>query len=207
MPNPRSRRAARRPAEIVAAALDLFAEKGFAATRMEEIAARAGLSKAALYLYFPSKSEVFKAAVRETVGVAVAHLETLAAGFEGPSDDLLRRVVAEICRVLAAAPAGAIPKIVLSEAGNFPDIAEYYVREVVSRGLGVIEGIFARGRARGEFAADLGPLAPFAVIAPALTLAMWNHGLGRVVGQPLDPAAYAAEMARILIGGVAGEGA
>lgn len=203
----RSRRAERRPAEIVAAALGVFAEKGFAAARMEEIAARAGLSKAALYLYFPSKAEVFKATVREVIGAAVGHLEALAAGFEGPSDELLRRVVAEICRVVGGTPAGAIPKIVLSEAGNFPDIAEYYVREVVVRGLALIEGILARGRARGEFAADLGPLAPYAVIAPVLTLAMWNHGLGRAVGQPLDPAAFAAEMARVLTRGVvAGEG-
>lgn len=202
----RSHRSSRRPAEIVAAALGLFAEKGFAATRMEEIAARAGVSKAALYLYFPSKAEVFKATVRETIGAAMGQLEAIAHGFEGSSEDLLRRLTGEICRVLGATPAGAIPKIVLSEAGNFPDIAEYYVREVVARGMALIEGILARGRARGEFAADLGPLAPFAVIAPMLTLAMWNHGLGRAVGQPLDPAAYADEMARILLRGVAGEG-
>lgn len=203
----RSRRAEHRPAEIVGAALELFAERGFAATRMEEIAARAGLSKAALYLYFPSKAEVFKATVRETIGVAVGHLEAVVAEFEGPSEALLRQVFAEICRVVGGTSAGAIPKIVLSEAGNFPDVAEYYVREVVARGLALISGILARGRARGEFAGDLGPLAPFAVIAPVLALAMWNHGLGRAVGQSLDPAAYADEMARILARGVAGEGA
>lgn len=202
MKESRARRADRRPAEIVAAALALFAEKGFAATRMEEIAQRAGLSKAAVYLYFPSKAEVFKATVRETIGVAVSHLEALAAEFDGSSADLLARVTGEICRVVGGTPAGAIPKIVLSEAGNFPDIAEYYANEVVARGLKLIGGILDRGRARGEFAADLGPLAPYMVIAPVLTLAMWNHGIGRAVGSPIDPAAYAAEMARVIGRGV-----
>lgn len=197
------RRPDRRPAEIIAAALALFAEKGFTATRLEEIAARAGISKAAVYLYFPSKAEVFKAAVRETIVATVSHLENLVAGFDGPSEDLLRRVIAEICRVVGATPSGAIPKIVLSEAGNFPDIARFYVDEVVSRGMVVIGGIIRRGQARGEFADDLGELTPFVVIAPVLTLAMWNHGLGRVVGRPLDHERFAADMTRVLLRGLA----
>jgi len=200
------RRAERRPAEIIAAALALFAEKGFAATRIEEIASRAGLSKAAVYLYFPSKAEVFKAAVRETIGATVSHLEVLAADFDGPSDELLSRVVTEICRVVGSTPSGAIPKIVLSEAGNFPDIAQFYATEVVARGLKMIAGIIARGQARGEFAVDLGELTPFMIIAPVLTLSMWNHGLGRAVGQPLAWEDYAADMVRVLKTGLEGAG-
>lgn len=200
------RRAERRPAEIIAAALALFAEKGFAATRIEEIASRAGLSKAAVYLYFPSKAEVFKAAVRETIGATVSHLEVLAADFDGPSDELLSRVVTEICRVVGSTPSGAIPKIVLSEAGNFPDIAQFYATEVVARGLKMIAGIIARGQARGEFASDLGALTPFMIIAPVLTLSMWNHGLGRAVGQPLAWEDYAADMVRVLKTGLEGAG-
>ena len=203
---PKPRRAERRPAEIIAAALALFAEKGFAATRIEEIAARAGLSKAAVYLYFPSKSEVFKATVRETIGLTVTHLETLAANFDGPSDELLGRVVTEICRVVGSTPSGAIPKIVLSEAGNFPDIAQFYTTEVVARGLKMIAGIVKRGQERGEFAADLGPLTPFMVIAPVLTLSMWNHGLGRAVGQPMAWQDFAADMTRVLRRGLQGGG-
>lgn len=204
MPKPRwTHRADRRPAEIIAAALAVFSEKGFAAARMEEIAARAGLSKAGVYLYFPSKAEVFKAAVRETILVTVGHLESLAGGFDGSSHDLLGRVVAEIAHVVGATPAGAIPKIVLSEAGNFPDIAEFYSREVVARGVALVQGIIARGQARGEFAADLGPMTPFMAIAPVLALAMWNHGLGRAVGRPIDPDSYARDMLRVLGRGLA----
>lgn len=199
---PKARRAERRPAEIIAAALALFTEKGFAATRIEEIAAKAGLSKAAVYLYFPSKVEVFKATVRETIGLTVGHLEALAADFDGPSDELLARVVAEICRVVGATPSGAIPKIVLSEAGNFPDIAEFYTTEVVARGMKLISGIIKRGQERGEFAADLGELTPFMVIAPVLTLSMWNHGLGRAVGQPLAWQDFSRDMTRVLLSGL-----
>jgi AcrR family transcriptional regulator len=206
MPTPRrAHRPDRRPAEIVAAALSLFSEKGFAATRMEEIAARAGLSKAGVYLYFPSKGEVFKAAVRETILVTVGHLEALAGEFSGSSRDLLGRVIGEIARVVGSTPAGAIPKIVLSEAGNFPDIAEFYSREVIARGLALVRGIIARGQTRGEFAADLGPMTPFMAIAPILALAMWNHGMGRTVGRPIDPELYARDMLRVLGRGLQAE--
>lgn len=194
-------RADQRPGEIIAAALDLFAEKGFAATKIEDIAARAGLSKAGVYLYFPSKEEVFKAAVRETILGTVGRMEAMARNFEGDSAELLRRVVGHIAAMIVT-PAGAIPKIVLSEAGNFPDIAEFYAREVISRGFRLIQMILTRGVARGEFA-EVTPRTPFLVIAPMLTLAMWNHGLGRVLGQPLEPEAFAEEVTRVLCRGLA----
>ena len=176
----------------------MFSEKGFAATRMEKIAVRAGLSKAGVYLYFPSKTEVFKATVRETILATVAHLETLADGFSGSSRDLLARVITEIARVVGGTKAGAIPKIVLSEAGNFPDIAEFYTKEVVSRGISLVWGIIVRGQARGEFATDLGPMTPFMAIGPILMLAMWNRGLGQAVGRPIDPELFARDMLRVV---------
>jgi len=195
-----------RPGEIIAAALALFAEKGFAATRVEEIAARAGLSKAGVYLYFPTKSEIFKATVRETILATVSRLEAMAETFEGSSEELLRRVISAMTRMVGGSAAGAIPRIVLSEAGNFPDIAEFYVKEVVSRGLTVVHGIIARGQARGEFAEDLGPLTPFIAIAPILTLSMWNHGLGRVLNRPLPTGMFAEDMLKVIGRGLRTEG-
>lgn len=195
-----------RPGEIIAAALALFAEKGFAATRVEEIAARAGLSKAGVYLYFPTKAEIFKAAVRETILTTVSRMEAMAETFEGSSEELLRRVISEMARMVGGSAAGAIPRIVLSEAGNFPDIAEFYVKEVVSRGLTVVHGIIARGQARGEFAEDLGPLTPFIAIAPILTLSMWNHGLGRVLNRPLPTGMFAEDMLKVIGRGLRTEG-
>ncbi|WP_337998124.1 TetR/AcrR family transcriptional regulator [Oleispirillum naphthae] len=195
-----------RPGEIIAAALALFAEKGFAATRVEEIAARAGLSKAGVYLYFPTKAEIFKATVRETILTTVSRLEAMAQAFDGSSEELLRRVITEMARMVGGSAAGAIPRIVLSEAGNFPDIAEFYVKEVVSRGLTVVSGIIARGQARGEFAADLGPLTPFIAIAPILTLSMWNHGLGRVLNRPLPTGMFAEDMFKVIGRGLRTEG-
>lgn len=197
----RQRRAEDRPDEIIAAALALFAEKGFAATRMDDIAKAAGLSKAGVYLYFPSKAEVFKAAVRTTIVPIVAHVESLSRSFTGSSEDLLRRLVGEIVRATAG-PAGVIPKIVMSEAGNFPDIARFYAGEVVSRGFGLISTVIARGVARGEFVAMPGGMAPFAVISPILMLALWNNGIGRALGQPLDPSAYVDAVYSVLARGL-----
>ncbi|MBN2751962.1 MAG: TetR/AcrR family transcriptional regulator, partial [Rhodospirillaceae bacterium] len=148
--------------------------------------------------YFPSKAEIFKAAVRETILVTVARLETMAEEFDGHSERLLERVISEMAQMVGGTQAGAIPKIILSEAGNFPDIAKFYVDEVVSRGLTVVSGIIARGQMRGEFAADLGPLTPFIVIAPILTLSVWNHGLGRVMGRPMSPDAFAEDVVRVI---------
>jgi len=195
-----------RPREIIAAALALFAEKGFAATRVEEIAARSGLSKAGVYLYFPTKAEIFKATVRETILTTVSRMEAMAQAFDGPSEELLRRAISEMARMVGDSAAGAIPRIVMSEAGNFPDIAEFYVKEVVSRGLTVLSGIIARGQARGEFAEDLGPLTPFIAIGPILTLSMWNHGLGRVLNRPLPTGMFAEDMLKVIGRGLRTEG-
>ena len=74
----RERRKEARPGELLAAALELFVEKGYAATRSEEVARRAGVSKGTLFLYFASKEELFKATVREHVLPSVAAAEGLA---------------------------------------------------------------------------------------------------------------------------------
>ena len=99
-PSPKwRRRAEARPAEIVAAAYEVFAEKGFAAARLDDIAAAAGVSKGALYLYFETKQDIFEAVVRDAVGPNIDVIETMAAAHPGPLADLLRMVVPRIAAV------------------------------------------------------------------------------------------------------------
>jgi AcrR family transcriptional regulator len=179
------RRKEARPDEILAAALVSFAERGFAATRLDDVAARAGISKGTLYLYFRSKEELFKAVVRATIVPNLERVEGLAASFTGPSAMLLERLLLTMAGVVASR-VGAIPKLVIAEAGNFPDLARFYLDEVVRRGLRLIGMILRRGIERGEFRAVDVDHAVFCVIAPMLIAALWKNSLEPHADAPLD---------------------
>jgi AcrR family transcriptional regulator len=147
----RQRRKEARPAEIIAAALKLFSERGFAATRLEDVAEAAGVSKATIYLYFESKEDLFKAIIREIATPRLDAIEALVEGFDGRAADLVRGL-AERARAIAGSPdVRAVIKLVVSEAGNFPDVAAFYRDEMVLRGLRNIARIIERGVASGEF--------------------------------------------------------
>ena len=127
----RQRRKDARPQELLDAALQLFIEKGFAATRSEEVAARAGVSKGTLYLYFPSKEELFKAVVRTNLSSLIAEGQQIADADEGPTSELLRRLMQTWWQRVGFTAAGGISKIIVAEVRNFPDLAQFYVDEVV----------------------------------------------------------------------------
>ncbi len=183
-PKPRwRRRKDARPAEITEAALACFAARGFAATRLEDIAQRAGITRGTLYLYFPNKEELFKAVVRQAIGPALARAGGLiAASPDASSAELLRQVIATIPRTVMQGLGSAIPKLVITEAANFPDLARFYVDEVVHPAQRLIGDLVRRGIARGEFREIDADQAVYCVIAPVLLAAMWRHSL-----QPFDP--------------------
>src|SRR5580700_10894247 len=118
------RRKDARPGEIVAASLACFAERGFAATRLEDVARRAGVTKGTLYLYFPNKEELFEAVVRQALVPNIERGEALLDEAGEPAALLLERLMRSWAE-LALSPAGAIPKIIISEAGNFPELARF----------------------------------------------------------------------------------
>lgn len=184
----RRRRQAARPGEIAAAALAVFTEKGFAATRMQDVATRAGIAKGTLYLYFPTKEELFFAVVREALLPRLAAIEAWTAGQSTPAPEVLRGLLAH-ARTLGRGAVAAIPRLVLTEAARSPAIARFYAEEVVARGMRAIAGILARGVARGEFrAVDPMAMAPV-VFAPVLLGMLWRDTIGRHAKGPLDPAA------------------
>jgi AcrR family transcriptional regulator len=197
-----SRRKQARPAEIVAAALELFAERGFAATRLDDVAARAGVSKGTLYLYFDNKEELFKAVVRESLLPNIARVETLVAGFDGPTPDLVRRMIETIGMTVATSRLGALPKLVIAESGNFPDIARFYLDEVINRGLRLIESVLKRGIERGEFRPVDTGLTVRAVVAPVILLAIWKNSFEPVDAEPIDAQAYLANSLDMLMNGL-----
>ena len=199
----RSRRKDARPGELLAAALTLFVEKGFAATRVEEIAQQAGVSKGTLFLYFPSKEELFKAVVRENISVRFAEWDAEISDFTGPTSELLRECLFGWWERIGSTMASGISKLMMSEAKNFPELAEFYRREVIQPGNALIERILQRGIARGEFRQIDVSSGVFLVLAPMLFLAMWKHSLGTCCGSPteLDPQKYLTAQLDILLRG------
>jgi AcrR family transcriptional regulator len=183
----RSRRKEARPGEILAAASALFTEKGFAATRMDDVAARAGVSKGTLYLYFPSKEELFKALVRTAIVPNVDRFAALAPAFAGQAADLIRMIVTAVGNITRDPAISVVPKVLIGEAGNFPDIAKFYADEVIGRALTVIAAIIDRGVGSGEFRPMVGKDVAPLVIAPLLLMAVWRHSFQPVRPDLIDP--------------------
>jgi AcrR family transcriptional regulator len=146
----RTRRPEDRAPEITRAALDLFVTKGFAATKLEDVAKAAGVSKGLPYRYFKSKEELFKAVIVEAIGGPLVRANELVDAFEGSTPDLLRLLVAKF-REFAESPLGGVVKLILAEAGNFPDVARFYCSDFDLRGRALFAKMLRRGVARGEF--------------------------------------------------------
>ena len=174
----RERRKEARPGELVKAALDLFVEKGFAATRVDEVAARAGVSKGTLFLYFPSKEDLFKAVIRENIANLFPAWNEEFKAFTGSSADMLHYAMDLWWNNVGNTPASGIVKLVFSEAQNFPDVATFYQREVVEPGTRLLQSILQRGVDSGEFRPMQTDKRVFSLIAPMIFLMMWKHSMG-----------------------------
>lgn len=176
-----ARRKQARPSELLAAALDLFVEKGFAATRSEEVARRAGVSKGTLFLYFATKEDLFKAVVRENISGLYPEWSTELDNFAGSSAELLRHCMRAWWARIGDTKASGISKLIMSEAQNFPEIAAFYQQEVVEPGRALICRILQRGMDRGEFRPVDLRYGAYAMLAPMMFLVMWKHSLGACV--------------------------
>jgi AcrR family transcriptional regulator len=195
------RRKEDRPGEIVAAALACFAERGFAATRLDDVAHRAGVTKGTLYLYFPNKEELFKAVVRRTIVASIEEGENLLAHSPDPAPVLLERLIAHWLAVIGT-PASAIPKLILAEAGNFPDLARFYLEEVVLRGTALVRMLLQTGVERGEFRPTSLEHAAMCVVAPMILSMLWRHSFERHADRPLDAAALCRTHLELLLRGL-----
>lgn len=195
------RRRDARPSEITDAALALFAETGFAATPVAAIAARAGVTKGTVYLYFASKEDLFAAAVRERLVPMLEQGEALFAAHTGTSDDLLRRLVHGWWTVLSAPTHAAIPKLMTAEAAHFPELARFYVEEVVQRGRRLFAGVIRRGIERGEFRAVDPDTTARLAIAPLIQSVVHAQSLAPY-DEPLDAGLFIATHIDLFLGGL-----
>ena len=188
----RERRKDARPGELLAAALDLFVEKGFVGTRAEEVAKRAGVSKGTLFLYFASKEELFKAVVRENISGRFGEWNEEFDNFQGSSADMLRYCVKTWWERIGATKAACIIKLMMSEAGNFPELAAFYNAEVIQPGHQLLQRVLHRGVDRGEFRAIDPTYGVYTVLAPMLFLATWKNCWANCheAGMQIDPEKY-----------------
>jgi len=171
---PRRRKEAR-PAELLEAAWDVFAEKGFAAARMEDIAARAGVAKGTVYLYFAGKEAVFQALVQSAVLPNLERFETALTADPAPAADRLRRLMTGIIGVIDQNPRLLVfPKLVIGEGRNFPEIAAFYKANMIDRLVALIAGIHAQGVAQGEFRPMDSDTAARLCLSPLLMLMVWR---------------------------------
>lgn len=197
----RERRKDARPGELLAAALELFVEKGFAATRAEEVAKRAGVSKGTLFLYFSSKEELFKAVVRENISGRFGEWNTEFTNFQGSTADLLRYSMRVWWDRIGSTKASGITKLMMSEAGNFPELAEFYHLEVIQPGRELIQRVLQRGVDRGEFRPMDMQHGVYTVLAPMLFLAMSRHSQV-TCGSEIDPETYMAVQVETILYGL-----
>jgi AcrR family transcriptional regulator len=200
------RRAEDRPREICAAALGVFAEKGFAAAKLDEIARRAGVSKGTLYLYFKDKEQLFRAVVRDTV---VPNVDTLRAGLIQtglPFAQLVRLFLAQFAQITNRVPVGAVAKMVISESRNFPELAKVWHDEVVSKGLGTVTALIELGQAKGEVRSGDARLHAFTLLGPMMMGVIYRETLEPVGGAPLDIDALARQHAETVLAGLLIEG-
>lgn len=201
---PRRRRKEARPQELLDAALTLFVQKGFAATRAEEVAAHAGVSKGTLYLYYPSKEELLKAVIAHYLSARIAEGAAQAAKFDGPATALLRGILIDWWTQLYDSPASGVFKLVITEVRNFPEIADYYHREVVERAHQLLGAILQRGIAQGEFRAVDVDHAVHSLVLPLVMVCLHRHSLGACTPADwhLDGRAFIAQHVALVLEGL-----
>ena len=197
----RHRRKDARPSELTAAALELFVEKGFAATRLDDVAARAGVSKGLLYLYFDSKEALFKAVIEEGIVPILESAERELAEYEGDSVDLLHRLLFGWWELFGGTRLSGVSKLILSESNNFPDVARYYHDRVIARGRALMRAVLQHGVNRGEFHVPDLEKSIDVILAPLMMLVIWRSA-PHLYGRDTDPTTFLQTHYELLVHGL-----
>lgn len=196
------RRKAERPDEIIAAALEVFVEKGFAAARLEDIAARAGVSKGAIYLYFATKEDIFRAVVEQSLAPNLQTVKNVAADGQTPFPELLKIFAATVSHLLERQPIGGIIKVVIGESRNFPELARAWHDTLVAPALAAMTGAIAAAQARGELLPGDPRSYAISLVSPLLVGVIWRETFVPIGAAPLDIPALAQQHVELWLRGV-----
>ena len=175
MAQPRyQRRKEDRPQEITEAAFEAFAEHGYSATKVEDVARRAGVSKGLMYLYFKTKEELFKAVIRSIVIPRVDLLEEQLETSELSAEEFIRGPVLSFMKRIPGSPVSVVVRLMIAEAPKHPDLVEFYWDNVASRGMGALQALLERGVRNGEFRRTAVNDLPQLLIAPVIMSVVWG---------------------------------
>jgi AcrR family transcriptional regulator len=197
-----ARRKDARPKELLSAALDVFVEHGYAATKLEDVAKKAGVSKGTLYLYFKNKEELFKAVVRETIVPDIEQAEKLLAEFQGDSKALFKEFILGWHQRISGEKMAGICKLMFAEASNFPELAQFYHTEVIQRNELMMIRLLERGMKSGEFRQLDLTVMPKIVAAPMVMLMLWSASFGSCGRQTIDVQDYVSAYIESVLSGL-----
>ena len=185
------RRPEARPAEILAAALQVFAARGFQGTRLDEVARRAGVSKGALYLYFETKADLVRAVVTDAISPNIERVKAMASA-EVPFEQAARMGLGMMARTVAGdRRVSGVVKLVIAESRNHPELATIWHETVVEPGVTLISGLIAAAQARGEVRPGDPRLFAFGLMGPMVLSMVWRETFEPVGAGPIDVAALA----------------
>ena len=196
------RRKTARPAEIIDAALAVFAERGFAGAKLDDIAARAGVSKGALYLYFETKEDLFRAVVRDGVSPNLNAVQAMMRAYEGSFADLIRMALPKLACLAATTPLGAVVKMVIGESRNFPELAQVWHDDVVGKAIALVSELIEQAQARGEVRPGDPRIHAFSIVGPILVGALWRETFTPLGAVDVDLPAVARQHVETVLGGL-----
>lgn len=200
-PKRRQRRKEARPAEIIEAAIEIFGERGFGAAKLEDVARRAGVAKGTLFVYFPTKQDLFRAVARTVLTSHLDRLQNAAANLDQPLCELVPMVLAQAARLGEGRLPGMI-RLLVAEARSFPELARMWHDEVVSQVLGLLSAAIGRAQARGEIRPGDPYLHAFSVMGPMVSAMIFREVFGATEAALPDLRELAAQHAGTVLNGL-----
>lgn len=191
-----------RPQEIIRAALELFVQQGYSATKVDQVARKAGVTPGTLYVYFENKEALLKAVVYESIVPIFAYADQRLEEYDGSAEELVRLMIHQWWEQIGAGRFAGIPKLIVAESQNFPELAKFYVQEVQERGRAIIKRILSYGVDRGEFEiADI-DVAVRLIMAPMQFAAIYQHSLAAYDADITDANGYLDALAHLVLNGI-----
>jgi AcrR family transcriptional regulator len=197
----RRRRKEARPSEIIAAAIELFGERGFGKTRLEDVARRAGVAKGTVFVYFPTKEELFRAVAQTVLSSHLERLQNAASDLDRPLTEVVPLLLAQAASVIGEGRLPAMMRLLIAESRTFPDLPRVWHDEVVSKVLGLLTAALERGQARGEIRSGNARLQAFSIRGPMLAAALFREVFRETAPLP-DLAELASQHARTVLHGL-----
>lgn len=172
------------------AALALFLEKGYSATRLEDIAAKANVTKGTLFIYFENKEDLFKSIIRESLAQLDSFKQASQPSIRVSAQDTLLFLTNNWCKFLANSDFGKLPKLILTEAANFPEITTLYMEKVIFPGRAMIADVIRQGIESGEFKPIDPEMAARVFLGPLFLLLVWRYSMAPFEQTPQDELEY-----------------